>query len=121
MVKDAVIINKKDGNTLWQDAIVKEMENMKVTFQAIPNGEKVLNGYQCVNRHMVFDIQMEDFHREAHQMVRGHVTHTPDSITYSNVVTRETVCIALTVTALHDLEVKATDILNAYVMAPNRE
>ena len=33
-------------------------------------------------------------------------------------VTRETVCIALTMAALHDLEVKAPDVLNAYVMAP---
>ena len=36
-------------------------------------------------------------------------------------VTIETVCIALTMAALNDQEVKATDILNAYVMAPNRE
>ena len=33
-------------------------------------------------------------------------------------VARETVCIALTMVALHDLEVKAAD---AYVMAPDRE
>ena len=36
-------------------------------------------------------------------------------------ISRETVCIALTVAALHDLEVKAADILNACVMAPHRE
>ena len=34
---------------------------------------------------------------------------------------RETVCIALTMAVLHDLEVKAADVLNAYVMAPNHE
>ena len=28
-------------------------------------------------------------------------------------------CIVLTMAALHDLEVKAADVLNAYVMAPN--
>ena len=37
-----------------------------------------------------------------------------------SVVTREMVCIALTMMALHDQEVKA-DVLNAYVMAPNCE
>ena len=47
--------------------------------------------------------------------------HTLDAITYSNVVTRETVHIALTMTASHNLEVKAAEILNAYVMAHNRE
>ena len=49
------------------------------------------------------------------------MTHTPDTIMYSSVVMRETVCIALTMLALHDLEVKADNVLNAYVTAPNHE
>ena len=49
------------------------------------------------------------------------MTHTLDDITYSCVVSRETVCIALTVAALHDLEVKSADVLNAYMMVCNRE
>ena len=49
------------------------------------------------------------------------MTHTMDTITYSSVVTRECVCIALTMVALHDLEIKASDVLNAYVMAPSHE
>ena len=53
-------------------------------------------------------------------MVGGHMPHTLDTITYSSVVTRETVCIPHTMAALHDLEVNATNILNAYVMASNR-
>ena len=50
------------------------------------------------------------------------MTHTPDAITYySSDVTRETGHIALTIAALHDLEVKAADVLNAYETAPNRK
>ena len=49
------------------------------------------------------------------------MTHTLDMITYSSVVTRETVCITLTMVVLHDLEVKAADVLNTYVTAHNRE
>ena len=49
------------------------------------------------------------------------MTHTPDEISYSNVVTRETVCIFLAMAVLHDLGVKAADIFNAYVMAPKRK
>ena len=49
------------------------------------------------------------------------MTHTPDTITCFSVVMRETVCIALTVAALHDLEVKAADVQNAYLMASNHE
>ena len=51
----------------------------------------------------------------------SHVTHSLDVIIYSRVATRETVHNALTMEALHDLEAKAGDNLNAYVMAPNRE
>ena len=54
-------------------------------------------------------------------MVGGHRTHTLDTIIYSSVVMRETVCITLTMVVLHDLEVKAADVLNAYVTAPNHE
>ena len=54
-------------------------------------------------------------------MARGFMNHTLDIITYSSVVTKETVCIALTMAALNDLEVKPADALNAYVVAPNRE
>ena len=49
------------------------------------------------------------------------MTHTPDTTTYSGVAMRETVHIALTMGALHDILVKAVDVLNAYVMAPSRE
>ena len=49
------------------------------------------------------------------------MTHTPDTVTYASVVTRETVHITFTMVALHDLEVKAANVLNAYVMVPNHE
>ena len=54
-------------------------------------------------------------------MVEGHMNNTLDTITYSSVVTRETVHIALTITALHNLEVKTTDVLNTFVRVPNHE
>ena len=120
-VKVAIAISKKNGNTLWQDVIQKEMKNVKVAFQIIPKGEKPPNGFQHVNCHMVFDIKMEDFHRKACLVMGGHVTHTLDVIMYSSVVPRETVCIAFRMTMLHDLDVTSADVLNAYVMTPKRE
>ena len=71
--------------------------------------------------HMVFNIKTEDFKRKACLVVGGHVTQMPETITYFSVVTRETVFITLTMAALHNLEIKATDVLNAYVMAPERK
>ena len=53
-------------------------------------------------------------------MADSHVTHTPDIITYSSVVMRETVHSVLTTAALHGIEIKTADLINAYVMAPNQ-
>ena len=94
---------------------------MKLAFQTIPEGDSMQNGFQHVNFHMVFNLKMVDFTSKAHLVVEGHITIKPDVITYSSVVTRETVCIASIMEALHDLEVKVADILNAYVMAQKRE
>ena len=57
-------MDKKNGNTYWQDAMPKGMENMKVTFQNLPNDEKTPNGYQFVNYHIVFDVKMKDFRKK---------------------------------------------------------
>jgi len=42
-------------------------------------------------------------------------------LTYASVVSRDTVRIALTMAALHDLDVKAADVQNAYLTAPTSE
>ena len=46
----------------------------------------------------------------------GHVTDPPATTTYSSVVSRESVRIALLIAALNDLEVLSADIQNAYYM-----
>ena len=48
---------------------------------------------------MVFDVKMEDLRRKVHLVMGGHVTQMPDIITYSGMLTKETVCIALTMAA----------------------
>ena len=97
------------------------MKNVKVMLQTIPDHENPPNGFWYINCHMVFDIKMENLQRKVCQVGGGHMAHTLDAITCSSVVTRETVCIALTMEVLHDLEVKGEDVLNANLMAPNRE
>ena len=92
---------------------------MKIEFQIIPKGEEAPTGFQYVNCNMVFNIKMEGFQRKACLVAGGYLIHTPDTITYLSVVIRETVSIALTMAPLYDQEVKAADLLNAYVMAPN--
>jgi hypothetical protein len=70
---------------------------------------------------MIFDIKIVDFRRKARMVAGGHMTGAPMIMTYASVVSRETICIALTIAALNDLEVKAADILNAYISALIKE
>ena len=64
---------------------------------------------------------MEDFRRKARYVAGGHATVAPPTLTYASVVSRESVRIALTLAALNDLEVKKSDIQNAYLTAPCSE
>ena len=61
---------------------------------------------------------MKDFRRKDRLVAGVHMTETPKCMTYSSVVGQETVRIALTIDALNDLQVKAGDVINAYVTAP---
>ena len=71
---------------------------------------------------MIFDIKMgENFRRKARMVAGQHTTETPSSITYSSVVSRDSVRILLTVAALNDIDVLSSDIQNAYLTAPCRE
>jgi hypothetical protein len=120
-VKEAYDLDRKKGNTFWADAITKEMKEVCIAFNILPDGHVAPNGYQKIPCHMVFDIKMEDFRRKARLVAGGHMTGAPATITYASVVSRETVRLALTIAALNDLEVKVGDILNAYITAPVKE
>jgi hypothetical protein len=70
---------------------------------------------------VIFDVNMEDFRRNAIFVAGGHTTDNPYVMTYASVVSRESVRIALTLAALNDLDVKMTDIENAYLTVPITE
>ena len=70
---------------------------------------------------MIFDVKMEDFRRKSRLVAGGHMTDTPENITYASVVSRESVSLALMLAALNALEVKCGDVMNAYITAPITE
>ena len=61
---------------------------------------------------------MEDFRRKARLVAGGHMKETPKCMTCSSVFGWETVRIALTISALNILQVKAGEVMNAYATAP---
>jgi hypothetical protein len=114
---DCVKLDKENDNTLWQDSVRKEMKNVRIAFTILNGEESVLPIYQEIRCHMIFDVNMEDFRRNARFVAGGHTTDTPHAMPYASVVSRESVSIALTLAALNDVDVKMADIENAYLTA----
>ena len=121
-VEEAYCIDKENGNRLWTDAISEEIVKVRGAVEECTKSPDKLVGYQEIDLHMIFDIKLgENFRRKARMVVGGHMTKPPSSVTYSSVVSRESVRIMLMVAALNDLEIQSADIKNAYLTAPCRE
>ena len=103
------------------DAILKEMKNIRVAFYILKDGDRVPICHKKINYHLIYDVKMEEFRRKARLVAGGHMTETPKYMTYSSIVGREKVRIALTIAALNNLQVKAGGVMNAYVTAPCRK
>ena len=92
-VGHAYEIDKGNGNTLWRDAIKKEMTNVGIAFEVLEEGEKAPVAWRNVSGHLVFDVKIT---RKASWVLDGHKTPKPTGLTYAGVVSRESVRIAFT-------------------------
>ena len=119
-VPEALELDRKNGNTLWADAIKKEMKNSRVAFNLLGREERPPVGFKEITCHLIFDVKM-DLTRKARYVAGGHLTDPPSSMTYSSVVSRDSVRLAFLVAALNDLNILAGDIQNAYLHAPTKE
>ena len=83
------------------------MANIKIVFELYDGTEEdIPSNYQKVDCHIIFDIKMgENFRRKARMVAGKHKTKTSAALTYSSVVTRDSVKIALTIAALNDLKI----------------
>jgi len=123
-VEEAQRLDSESGTTLWHDAIMKEMKHVRPAFKpwdgSIDEAKHQLRGYQRIRCHMIFDVKM-DFTRKARFVAGGHTTETPTALTYSSVVSRDSVRLILLTAALNDVPLLAADIGNAYLNATCRE
>ena len=119
-VEHAKSIDTRNGNRLWQEAIDKEMKQVLVAFEILEDKQEPPIGWSKSSGHIVFDVKM-DFTRKARWVKDGHRTPEPELSTFAGVVSRESVCIALTYAALNNIAVTTCDIRNAYLQAPSSE
>ena len=124
---EALKIDVKTNTNHWSRAIEKELSKVKVAWKVrddlMPETcreGKQLIGYTEIKCHMIFDVKM-DFTRKARFVAGGHLTEAPSGITYSSVVSRDSVRLAFLYAELNGLDVMVCDIGNAYLNAPCRE
>jgi hypothetical protein len=78
---DCVRLDKENDNTLWQDAVRKEMNNVIIAFKILNGEESAPPTYQEICCHIIFDVKMEDFRRKARFVAGGNTTDTPHAMT----------------------------------------
>ncbi len=119
-MKRALEIDKETNTNLWEKAILKEMKHIRPAFQVLEEGDIIPVGSQWIPCHIIFDVKV-DFTRKARFVAGGHKTEAPKGITYSSVVSRDSILIAFLLAALNDVDILAADIGNAYLNADTRE
>ena len=120
-VEEAKSFDHENNNTFWEDAIKKELSKVRVAFELIDEGESPLPGSKKINYHFVFDVK-HDLMRKARLVAGGHLNkNVPTYLTYSSVISKETVRICFMSAALNGLNVLVGDISNAYLNAKPRE
>jgi hypothetical protein len=128
-VEEALRIDDETGTDFWRKAIGREMSKVKVAWRSndkyspsdVRQGKASdMIGFQEIKCHVIFDVKM-DFTRKARFVAGGHMTDTPGSITYSSVVSRDSVRLAFLIAGLNGLDVLAGDVTLAYLNAPCRE
>lgn len=82
--------------------------------------EKVPVGSQKVNLMIIFDVKM-DLTRKAQICACGDQTEAPSSVTYATIVSRDSICLALLIASLNNMNVLLADTAGAYLNAPCAE
>lgn len=119
-VEEALELDWKNGNDLWDKAIKKELKNVLVAFKLLEDDELLPVGSKRIPYHIIFDVKF-DLTRKARLVAGGHRNQVPSHATYSSVASRESVRLGFMLAGLNNLDIMACDIGNAYLNAPNRE
>jgi hypothetical protein len=115
-IKNAIDLDKKNGNQLWQEA--SKIELKKLTdyqkFIVLDSGEDIPTKYQKIPYNMVFDVKY-DLRHKARLVAGGNWTVNDKEDIYSGVIKMDTVRIGFFLGELYGLSCCACDIGNAFL------
>ena len=120
--EEAVEFDRMNGNTLWQDAVTKEMFQIYEykTFKSLGKGTKRPPGYTHIRVHLIFDCK-QDGRRKARLVCGGHLTGPSQDTYYSSVVSLRSMRMVVFLAELNELELCAGDIDVAYLTSYTTE
>jgi hypothetical protein len=121
-IKNAIDLDKKNGNQLWQEAIETELKQLTdhQTFIVLDSVEDIPIGYQKVPYHMVFDVKY-DLRHKTRLVAGGNWTVNDKEDIYSGVVFMDTIRIRFFLGELYGLSCRACDIRNAFLYGKTKE
>ena len=120
-IDEAYALDRENGNNLWAKAIGKERKNVKIAFELLEDGEHLPIGSKEIPIHWIFDVRF-CLTRKARLVAGGHRNkEVPKYMTYSSVVSRESVRLCFLIASLNNLNILAADIGNAYLNAKCKE
>jgi hypothetical protein len=120
-VKHAFELDEANGNTLWKDAMSKEIDNIQAynTFKDMGTVPYV-PGYKKIIVHFVFAIK-HDLRHKARLVAGGHLTEPTMEGSYSSVVNLRSIRLCLVAAELNNLDIMVGDISSAYLEATTKE
>jgi hypothetical protein len=119
--RHTINLDRVNGNNLWKEATAIELKqiNEYETFR-LPTEDDVLSDYQMIPYHMIFDVKF-DGRRKARLVAGGNWTVTPKEDIYSGVIGMDSVRLVFALSAMHDLDVCAADVGNAFLYGKTKE
>ena len=120
-VKHALDLDKKNGNNLWKEAILKELKQLDdfKVFRSFDDNDNI-EEFQKLPYHMVFDVKF-DLRRKARLVVGGDHQTGPKDESYSGVVSLTAIRILFLLATMNKLHLWAADIGNAFLNGITRD
>ena len=122
--REAIQFDKENGNTLWRDAILKELEALMSMnlFKKFPSYLRKAKGkgFQFAPLRIIFDVKL-DLRRKARLVIVGHIVNSTGHEVYASTMKSISSRVLMTISAANNLDVIVGDIENAYLHADTEE
>ncbi|HEY9706866.1 MAG TPA: reverse transcriptase domain-containing protein, partial [Oculatellaceae cyanobacterium] len=119
--KDALRLDHLNGNSLWQNAIKTELDQIMGYQTFVDNGRTAPHGHKRNPVHFVFDVKF-DLRRKARLVAGGHLTEEIyNDAPYTGIASIKSIRICIFLAKLNNLQIRTADVGNAYLEAMTKE